>query len=91
VLEAMTEHIDLLTGVGADTRSHCYGQRESRIARVIGAYPVSALAYRHPAGWVRVMTEKGNGYSTPFGARHAPWTTSSNLRTLTALGAAAVR
>ena len=59
VLEAMTEHIDLLTGVGADTRSHYRQQLTAHIAPVIGAYPVSALTYRHVAGWVRTMTTKG--------------------------------
>src|SRR5687768_35686 len=56
VLEAMTEHIDLLTGVGADTRSHYQQQLATHIVPVIGAYPVSALTYRHVAGWVRTMT-----------------------------------
>ena len=59
VLEAMTEHIDLLTGVGADTRSHYQQQLKTHIAPVIGAYPVSGLTYRHVAGWVRTMTAKG--------------------------------
>jgi len=37
VLEAITEHIDLLTGVGADTRSHYRAQLRAHIAPVIGA------------------------------------------------------
>lgn len=56
---AITEHIDLLTGVGADTRSHYRGQLRSHIAPELGALPVSAVTYRHVAGWVRAMTEKG--------------------------------
>ncbi|KGM17530.1 tyrosine-type recombinase/integrase [Actinotalea fermentans] len=56
---AITEHIDLLTGVGADTRSHYRGQLRSHIAPALGALPVSAVTYRHVAGWVRAMTEKG--------------------------------
>ena len=50
VLEAISEHIDLLTGVGADTRSHYRQQLTAHIAPVLGAYPVSALTYRHVAG-----------------------------------------
>lgn len=46
VLEAIGEHIDLLTGVGADTRSHYRGQLASHIAPVLGALPVSAVTYR---------------------------------------------
>jgi len=56
---AITEHIDLLTGVGADTRSHYRGQLRAHIAPGLGALPVSAVNYRHVAGWVRAMTEKG--------------------------------
>src|SRR5688572_6759149 len=43
VLEAITEHIDLLTGVGADTRSHYRGQLRSHIAPSLGPLPVSAV------------------------------------------------
>ena len=39
---AITEHIDLLTGVGADTRSHYRGQLRSHIAPSLGSLPVSA-------------------------------------------------
>ena len=56
---AITEHIDLLTGVGADTRSHYRGQLRAHIAPGLGALPVSAVTYRHVAGWVRATTEKG--------------------------------
>ena len=56
---AITEHIDLLTGVGADTRSHYRGQLRSHIAPGLGALPVSAVTYRHVAGWVRAIREKG--------------------------------
>ena len=56
---AMTEHIDLLKGVGADTRSHYRGQLRSHIAPGLGLLPVSAVTSRHVAGWVRAMTEKG--------------------------------
>ncbi|KGM09735.1 tyrosine-type recombinase/integrase [Cellulomonas bogoriensis] len=56
---AITEHIGLLTGVGADTRLHYLGQLRAHIAPGLGSLPVSAMAYRHVAGWVRAMTEKG--------------------------------
>lgn len=56
---AIAEHIDLLTGVGVDMRSHYRGQLRSHIAPALGALPVSAVSYRHVAGWVRGMTEKG--------------------------------
>ncbi|HRA49457.1 MAG TPA: hypothetical protein PKY62_00400, partial [Actinotalea sp.] len=54
---AVTEHIDLLTGVGPDTRSHYRGQLRTHIAPVLGPYPVAAITYRHIAGWVRAMSE----------------------------------
>jgi len=54
----VAEHIDLLTGLGADTRSHYRGQLRSHIAPSLGTLPVSAATYRHVAGWVRAMTEK---------------------------------
>lgn len=54
---AITEHIDLLSGVGADTRSHYRGQLRSHIAPALGALPVFAVTYRHVAGWVRAMTD----------------------------------
>src|SRR5450830_1315503 len=57
VRDVVAEHIDLLTGVGADTRSHYRGQLAAHIAPVLGAYPVAALTYRHIAGWVRLMGE----------------------------------
>ena len=56
---AITEHIELLTGVGADTPSHYRGQLRTHIAPGLGALPVPAVTYRHVAGWVRAMTEKG--------------------------------
>ncbi len=56
---AVSEHIDLLTGVGPDTRSHYRGQLRTHIAPVLGPYPVAAITYRHIAGWVRAMSEKG--------------------------------
>jgi len=59
VLDAISEHIDLLTGVGADTRSHYQGQLRAHIAPVLGGLSVSAVTYRHVAGWVRAMAEKG--------------------------------
>jgi hypothetical protein len=59
VESAIAEHIDLLTGVGPDTRSHYRGQLRTHIASVLGAYPVAALTYRHVAGWVRAMGDKG--------------------------------
>ena len=59
VLDAIREHIDLLTGVGADTRSHYRGQLKAHISPLLGALPASAVTYRHVAEWVRAMTEKG--------------------------------
>ena len=59
VRDVVAEHIDLLTGVGADTRSHYRGQLAAHIAPVLGAYPVAALTNRYIAGWVRLMAEKG--------------------------------
>ncbi len=56
---AVAEHIDLLTGVGPDTRSHYQGQLRTHIAPALGPYPVAAITYRHIAGWVRAMSEKG--------------------------------
>jgi len=56
---AVSEHIDLLTGVGPDTRSHYRGQLRTHIAPMLGPYPVAAITYRHIAGWVRAMSEKG--------------------------------
>lgn len=54
----IAEHIDLLTGVGPDTRSHYRGQLTRHIAPVLGPCPVAALTYRHVAGWVRAMADK---------------------------------
>ena len=45
VLEAISEHIDVLTGVGADTRSHYRGQLRAHTAPVVGSLPVSAVTY----------------------------------------------
>ncbi|NTW41060.1 MAG: site-specific integrase [Cellulomonadaceae bacterium] len=56
---AVAEHIDLLTGVGPDTRSHYRGQLRTHIVPVLGPYPVAAITYRHVAGWVRAMGDKG--------------------------------
>jgi integrase len=82
VVEAISEHLDLLTGVGADTRSHYRQQLTSHIAPVIGAYPVSALTYRHVAGWVRAMTAKGLAPKTVanvHGLLSAAMTTATRL------------
>ena len=82
VLEAISEHIELLTGVGADTRSHYRRQLTAHIAPVIGAYPVSALTYRHVAGWVRTMTAKGlasKTVATVHGLLSAAMTTATRL------------
>jgi len=56
VESAIAEHIDLLTGVGPDTRAHYRGQLKRHIAPVLGSYPVlgpypvAALTYRNVAG-----------------------------------------
>jgi len=59
VTAVVSEHIDLLTSVGADTRSHYRQQLVAHISPAIGPYPVSTMTYRHMAGWVRTMSEKG--------------------------------
>ena len=56
---AVTEHIDLLTGVGPDTRAHYRGQLRTHIAPVLRPYPVAAITYRHVASRVRTMSERG--------------------------------
>ncbi|WP_159808625.1 tyrosine-type recombinase/integrase [Cellulomonas citrea] len=55
----IAEHVDLLTGVVPDTRSHYRGQLTRHIAPVLGPYPVAALTYRHVAGWLGAMADKG--------------------------------
>src|SRR6478735_1926113 len=57
--DVISEHIDLLTSIGPDTRKHYRGQLEAHISPSLGPYPVAALTYRHVAGWVREMDEKG--------------------------------
>lgn len=57
--EAVGEHIDLLTAVGPDTRSHYRNQLKTHISPLLGALPVSSLTYRHMAGWVQDMSKKG--------------------------------
>ena len=82
VLEAISEHNELLNGVGADTRSHYRQQLATHIAPVIGSYPVSALTYRHVAGWVRAMTTKGLAPKTVanvHGLLSAAMTTATRL------------
>ena len=79
---AVTEHIDLLTGVGPDTRSHYRGQLRTHIAPVLGPYPVAAINYRHIAGWVRAMSEKGLSPKTianVHGLLSAAMTTAARL------------
>jgi integrase len=82
VVEVISEHIDLLTGIGADTRSHYRQQLMSHIAPVLGSYPVSALTYRHVAGWVRAMADKGLAPKTianVHGLLSAAMTTATRL------------
>jgi len=82
VLEAISEHIELMNGVGADTRSHYRQQLATHIAPVIGSYPVSALTYRHVAGWVRAMMAKGLAPKTVanvHGLLSAAMTTATRL------------
>ncbi|NMM17599.1 MAG: hypothetical protein HHJ14_10835 [Cellulomonas sp.] len=78
----MSEHIDLLTGVGAETRSHYCQQMTAHIAPVTGSLPVSALTYRRVAGRVRAITDKGlapktianvHGLLSAAMAKAAPW------------------
>ena len=57
--EVVTEHIDLLTAVGPDTRAHYRTQLKAHIDPVIGGLPVKGLTYRHVAGWVQEMSAKG--------------------------------
>ncbi|WP_129337492.1 tyrosine-type recombinase/integrase [Cellulomonas endophytica] len=57
--DVVTEHIDLLTSVGADTRSHYRRQLAAHISPVLGPHPVSSIGYRHIASWVRSMSARG--------------------------------
>ena len=59
VTEVVSEHIDPLTAVGADTRVHYLKQFAAHISPSIGPYLVSSMSYRHMAGWVRAVSEKG--------------------------------
>jgi len=58
VAEVVSEHIDLLTAVGPDTRSHYRYQLKHHITPLLGALPVTGVTYRHIAGWVQAMSEK---------------------------------
>jgi integrase len=57
--DVISEHIDLLTSVGADTRSHYRQQLASHISPSLGGYPVASISYRHVASWVRSMSARG--------------------------------
>lgn len=57
--DVVREHIDLLTAVGPDTRSHYRKQLTSHIDPVIGGVAVVGLTYRHIATWVQAMSAKG--------------------------------
>ena len=62
--DVISEHIDLLTSVGPDTRKHYRRQLEAHISPSLGPYPVAAMTYRHIAGWVREMDDKGLALKT---------------------------
>ncbi|MDQ0375940.1 tyrosine-type recombinase/integrase [Cellulomonas humilata] len=57
--DVISEHIELLTSVGADTRAHYRQQLASHISPVLGSYAVKSITYRHVANWVRTMSERG--------------------------------
>ncbi|MDM7856653.1 tyrosine-type recombinase/integrase [Cellulomonas alba] len=57
--DVISEHIDLLTSVGADTRAHYRQQLASHISPELGAYPVAFISYRHVSTWVRSMSARG--------------------------------
>ena len=57
--DVISEHIDLLTSVGPDTRAHYRQQLAAHISPVLGPYPVASITYRHVAGWVRTMSDSG--------------------------------
>jgi integrase len=57
--DVISEHIELLTSVGADTRAHYRQQLASHISPSLGAYPVASISYRHVAGWVQGMSARG--------------------------------
>ncbi|WP_426594906.1 tyrosine-type recombinase/integrase [Cellulomonas sp. McL0617] len=57
--DVISEHIDLLTSVGPDTRKHYRTQLSAHISPTLGPYPVAAMTYRHIAGWVNAMSAKG--------------------------------
>ncbi len=59
VAQAVAEHIDLLTGVGPDTRAHYRQQTAAHIVPTLGVFPVAAVTYRQVAGWVADMSKKG--------------------------------
>lgn len=57
--DVISEHIDLLTSVGRDTRAHYRQQLATHISPVLGPYAVKSITYRHVAEWVRTMTDRG--------------------------------
>lgn len=59
VAEVVSEHIDLLTAVGPDTRASYRTQLRRHIAPTLGSYPVPVISYRHVAGWVRSLSDSG--------------------------------
>lgn len=54
--DVISEHIDLLTSVGPDTRKHYRRQLEAHISPSLGPYPVAAMTYRHIAGYPWTVT-----------------------------------
>nr|WP_233575270.1 hypothetical protein [Cellulomonas sp. PhB150] len=59
VVEAVAEHIDLLTAVGPDNRASYRTHLRRHIAPTLGSYPVAVISYRHVAGWIRSMSDSG--------------------------------
>lgn len=59
VVEVVSEHVDLLTAVGPDTRASYRTQLRRHIAPTLGSYPVAVITYRHVAGWVRSLSASG--------------------------------
>lgn len=64
VVEVVSEHIDLLTAVGPDTRTSYRQQLIHHIAPTLGSYSAAVINYRHVAGWVNALSESGLSLKT---------------------------
>lgn len=57
--DVISEHIELLTSVGADTRAHYRQQLASHISPVLGGYADKSITYRYVPGGVRALVDRG--------------------------------